>query len=394
MYIKILLNYILGYINVEIEGYFVERFINICISKNILLWNIKRTKSTIAYANMGLKDFKKAIKIAKENKCRIKIQRKKGLPFIFNKYRKRKLFFACLIMIIIGITILSNFIWNIDISGNTSIPKEEIMESLEKSGLKQGTFKSKINTKEIVDKIRLERRDLAWIGVEIKGTNAIIKVVEADQKPEIVNEEDYCNIVATKPGIIVKVNAINGTPLVKEGETVKQGSILIGGWLEGKYTGMRYVHANGGVQAKVWYSKKIKVDLKQVKKERTGQTQNKYSVRINNFLINFYKTLSKFQKYDTIEETKKIKIFSDFYLPIEIQKHISYEYIENNIEYSKDEAKHIGEEQAKNELDKQIENKESIVNTYINYNQTEEYVETEVIYEVLEEIGTKEKIVF
>ena len=36
----------------------------------------------------------------------------------------------------------------------------------------------------------------------------------------------------------------------------------------------------------------------------------------------------------------------------------------------------------------------SIVNTYITTNENEEYVEVEVKYEVLEEIGKKEKIVF
>lgn len=154
------------------------------------------------------------------------------------------------------------------------------------------------------------------------------------------------------------------------------------------------MHANGEVKAKVWYSQKEKVELKQVISEKTGTKESKYSVAINNFRINFYKTLSKLKKYDTIEEIKKIKIFSDFYLPLEIIKNTNYEYVEKNIEYSKEEAKQIGTDNAKKVLDEQINNKEDILNTYINYNETADFVEVEVIYEVLEEIGTKEKIVF
>lgn len=195
-------------------------------------------------------------------------------------------------------------------------------------------------------------------------------------------------------GIIVKVNAQNGTPLIKEGDVVKEGTLLIGGWLEGKYTGIRYVHANGEVKAKVWYTKKEKIELKQVKNEPTGMQENKYSVKINNFQINFYKTISKFKKYDTIEENKKLKLFSDFYLPIEVVKKTNYEYIETSLEYSKEEAKKIGIEKAQKALEEQIPDKENIVNTYINSNEQEEFVEVEVTYEVLEEIGTKEKIVF
>ena len=195
-------------------------------------------------------------------------------------------------------------------------------------------------------------------------------------------------------GIISKINAQNGTALVKEGDTIKKGDILVGGWLEGKYTGIRYVHANGAVTAKVWYTNKQKVELKQTKITRTQNSENKYSVNVNNFQINFYKTLSKFEKYDTIEEIKKFKLFSEFYLPIEFIKKTSYEVKEEKVEYSQEEAKNIAIKQAKEALDSQIENKENILNTYINYNENEQYIEVELIYEVLEEIGTKEKIVF
>ena len=344
--------------------------------------------------NIGINDFKKIAKLIKQTKCKVKIKRKKGLPFIFNKYKKRKIFFLFLFLIVIGIAILTNFIWNIEIIGNENISRDEILSSLEEEGLRIGAWKNNIKNQEIANNMRLIRSDLAWIGIEIKGTNAIVKIVEADKKPDIIEEDDYCNIVATKPGIIVKVNALNGTPLVKEGDVIKEGTILIGGWLEGKYTGIRYVHANGEVKAKVWYSQTQKVELNQVISTKNGNSENKYSVKINNFNINFYKTLSKFKKYDTIEEIKKLKIFSDFYLPIEIIKKTNYEQIEENVQYTVEEAKNKATIEAKKLLDEEIENKENIVNTYINYNQTEEVVEAQVIYEVLEEIGTKEKIVF
>lgn len=198
MYIRILLNYILGYVNIRIEGYFVEKFVNICISKGIFLWNIKRVKQATAYANIGIKDFKRINKIAKNTKCKISIQSKRGLPFLFNKYRKRKAFAVLLILVIIFIIGLSNFVWNIEVTGNTTISKEEILKSLEENGLKIGIFKNKIDTKQVVNNIRLKRNDLAWIGIKLEGTNAIVKIVEADKKPEIINEEEYCNIVATK----------------------------------------------------------------------------------------------------------------------------------------------------------------------------------------------------
>lgn len=394
MYIQILKNYLLGYVRITIEGYFIERLMNLCSNKGILIWNSKRKKTTLLEANVSIKDFRQIVKIAKQAKCKVSIKQKKGLPFIFNRYRKRKIFFFSLILIIVAIVSLSNFVWNIEVIGNEKIDKKEIIQTLKKEGLEVGTLKNKVNTKEIINKMRLDRNDLAWIGIDIRGTNAIVKVVEADKKPDIIKEDDYCNIVATKAGIIEKVNAINGTPLVKKGDVIKEGTLVIGGWLEGKYTGTRYVHANGSVQAKVWYTQNERVELNQVISRKTENEETKYSVRINNFTINFYKTLSKFKKYDTIEQNKKIKLFSDFYLPIEIIQKNNYELVEETITYTKEQAKQKAEEEAKKKLDEQVKVKENILNTYINYQETEEYIEAQVIYEVLEEIGTKEKIVF
>ena len=198
MLIKIIFNYIIGYIRISIEGYYIERFINICRNEKITIWNLKRNKNVKLELNIAIKDLKRVAKIAKQTKCKMKITRKKGLPFIFNKYKKRKLFFVFLIVIIIILAISSNFIWNIQIIEEDKQDMKNLYQDVIDSGLAIGTMKSKINTKDIINKIRLKRDDIAWIGIELKGTNAIVRAVKATAKPNIVNDEDYCNIVSDK----------------------------------------------------------------------------------------------------------------------------------------------------------------------------------------------------
>ena len=392
MLFKILINFLFGYLNIELEGYYIERFINTCISKNIFLWGIKRTKSTILFANIGAGDFKQAAKIAKKHGCRIKIKSKSGLPFIVKKYKKRKIFFILLFLVIIGIYTLSKFVWNIEITGNTKVDSNEILSALEEDGLKVGVLKSKVNTDEIINKIRYQREDIAWIGIELDGTNAIVKIVEADSKPEIIDENDYCNIIATKDAVIEKISAQNGTLMVKEGDTVKKGDVLIAGWMEGKYTGKNYVNANGEVKAKVTYSQSEKIEKKEIKREQTGKNENKYAIKFNNFKINFYKTLSKYEIYDTMYTNKKIKLFSNFYLPIEVIKYTNYEVTETEISYGKEEAKLEGQKRAEEKLNELIEGE--ISKKDVNITEYETYYDVKVTYEVIEQIGTKEKIGF
>lgn len=393
MFFRIILKYILGYINIKIEGYSVEKLINICIKNGMLLWNIKRSKSTIVYANVGVKEFREIVRIAKKNGCKIKIINKKGLPFLLHRYKKRKIIFILIIAILFVLVALSQFIWNIKIEGNEKIESSQITQILENKGIKLGTAKRNIDKQKIINEIRLERSDIAWIGIDIEGTNLIVKIVETNAKPEIVNEEDYCNVVATKDAQIVKISAQNGIPLVKEESVVTKGDILIAGWIEGKYTGTRYVHANGEVMAKVWYTKKEEVLLNQVIEQETGIKENRYKLKINKFEINLFKRLPKYEKYDTIETEKKLKIFSNFYLPIELIQITYKEKLESQITYGIEEAKDIGRKKAEEELQNEINNTnvlQKYENAYVNSNS----VTIELTYEVLENIGTKEKIVF
>ena len=394
MLIKILFSYIIGYLCIEIEGYYIERFINICKMQKILIWNLKRKEDIILNFKARIQDFKKLIKIAKKTKCKIKIKNKKGLPFLFQRYKKRKVFIVFLIMLLIIDVLSSNFVWNVNIQVEDGKEIENIGEDLKEVGLDIGKLKSNINTKNIINEIRLKRNDIAWMGIELKGTNAIVKLVKSDEKPEIIDDSEYCSIVSDKAGIITKINAQEGTANVKVGDTVNVGDTLISGWMEGKYTGIRYVHAKGEIEAKVWYTKNKKISYNTTEREETGEIENKYQIKFNNFKINLSKKLSKFEIYDTIETENKIKLFSNFYLPISIIKITNKEVKEVQKTYEIEEAKNIGIQQLEEELETEIENKESIVNKNVNTYVEEDGVNVYVTYEVLENIGTNEKIVF
>ena len=394
MFIKIIFSYLLGFLRISVEGYYIERFINICKNRKITIWNLKRNSNISLLLNVRINEFKDVCKIAKKTGSKLKIKNKKGLPFLLHRYKKRKIFLILLLLVVILIGLSSVFVWNVDISVEDNEELVNIREDLENAGLKTGILKSKINTKEIINKIRLEREDVAWMGIELKGTNAIVRVVKTDEKPEIIDDDEYCNIVSNKSGVITKISAQEGTANVKVGDTIKEGDVLINGWMEGKFTGIRYVHAKGEIEAKVWYTKSKKVPYTFTETQDTGNEENKYGIKFGNFEINFSRKYSKFEIYDTIETENKIRLFSDFYLPISIIKTTYKEKKEAQKTYTVEEAKNIGIKELEEELDKEIENKDNIVNKNINTYEQADGVEVYVTYEVLENIGTNEKIVF
>ena len=392
MFIKLLLSLLLGYVRIEVEGYYVERFINICTNRKIFIWNLKRDKGVKLCLNIGINDFKNISQIAKKSSCRVRILKKKGLPFLLNRYKKRK-FFAILLVLILGCIYLSStYVWNIEIKVEDNMQIENIEEDLQTAGLTRGMPKKKINADKIINDLRLKRNDIAWVGIDVKGTNIMVNIVKAEESPEIIDNSEYCDIVATKNGTITKITAQNGTKLVNVGDEVSQGDILIAGYMDGKYTDRRYVHSLGEVEAKVLYEESEEVKLNSDNYIETGNVENKYEISFNKFRIKLYKNISKFDIYESQKTKQNLRIFENFYLPISIIKITNKEQLKEEQNYTIEDAIQVGTKDLSEILDNKIESKDKIVNKIVNTEETPNSVIITLCYEVLETIGKSQKI--
>ena len=386
--------YYTGYLIVSVEGFFIERFLNICRNQKIAIEELEKKNSTYLIFKILKSDFKKIKSVAKNTKCKIRIIKKLGIPFLINRYRKRKVFAVALVVIAIFIFTITRFIWNIEIKGIENIKQEEMIELLEEYGIKCGTLKSKINKERIGNLIRLNRSDISWIGISIKGTNACITIEEAIEKPEIIDRNEICNIVADESGVISKIIVQNGTARVNVGDEVKNGDLLVEGVMEGVNTGVRKVHAEADIFAKILYEKEKKEWFVQNVKNKTGNIEEKNEICINNFKIILNKGVSKFQNYDTITSNKKLKIFSDFYLPITINKVQNVEYINEKKIYTEEELKNKILTELEMELESEFEISKYDENNIIRNVYTdadEDGLTVKLVYEVQKAIGTKTK---
>ena len=395
MLLKKIYMFFLGFVTIEVEGFFIERFLNICLNRKILLQDLTREMNTYIKVKILKSDFKEIRHIARKTRCRIKIKNKSGIPFVINKYRKRKIFAVAILVIAIFIFIITKFIWNVEIIGNKKIDSEEIRSLVAEYGISEGKLKSNINIEKISNLIRLNRNDIAWIGIVLKGTNAIIEIEEVVEKPEIIEKDKICNIVAKEDAIISKIIVQNGTPRVQVGDEVKKGDLLVEGIMEGVYTGTRKVHAEATILGKIIYENEKKEAFLQNEKVKTGNKEEKIEVCINNFKINFNKGVSKFEKYDTITTNKKLKIFSDFYFPISLNKYTNLEYEIKPKQYSEEQLK----EKIIMDLEKEIETEYEISKYEEKYKKREIYTNIEdgemivkLVYEIQKEITAKEEI--
>lgn len=392
MYIKLLAKLLLGYVKVEIEGYYIERFINICTNNKILIWNLKRENDVKVYLNIGINDFKKITKVGKKTNCKIKILKKKGIPFILHKYKKRKIFGIFLILVLISIFVSSEYVWDIKISVKDNLEIENIEQDIETLGIKKGVKKDKIDTNKIINELRIKRDEIAWVGIDVEGTSVKINIVKSKKIPDIVNNSDYCNIIASKSGTIKKITAQNGTAVVNVGDSVQKGDILIAGYMEGKYTEPRLVHSLGKVEAIISYQKAKNINFKQEEYKYTGKEEKKYEIDLCNYKIKLYKNKSKYERYTEEKEEKNLKLSKNLYLPISIVKITNKEQTKEEKTYGLDEAVKIATDEATQEIEEKIENKNDIEDKRVDVNKNETGVTVTVTYDILEDIGENQKI--
>ncbi len=299
-----------GVVEVEIEGFFTERYINLCKINNIQIWDVFNITSGVIRFKVCIKDFKKLKKISKKTKCRQKIISKKGAYFKLFNYRKRKILFLLGVLALCICIYFSNVIWSIDIIGNENISAEIIRESLKNSGLYVGKSKLNIDTKKIITSLRIEIKDIAWAGITIDGTKAYLKVVEKTKLPlDQVEEKRIGDILSDKEGTIEKITVYNGTNILNVGDYVEKGRILIEGKVYSKFLEPKDVTARGEIILKTNYEYENTYNF--ISYEKVYKDKNKYSIGIdfngNEKYINY---LDKSINYDIIKSGKDINIFS------------------------------------------------------------------------------------
>ena len=288
--------YIKAQLEVYVEGYFVERFINLCKINNIKIWDINYINEGRISFKVSPKEFKKLKPYVKRSKCKIKIKSKHGIYFNMFKYRKRRIALYLILALVILSFIMSSFVWSIKISGNSSIETESIKSVVEKFGMHIGKNKLFISKKDLADYIRANLYEVAWVGVDIKGTTMNITVKEKI----ISNEEDKTvlgDIVATKTAIITKIIAENGTAKYKTGSYIEKGSVAIEGTIYSEFIDPIKVHASGILKGNVEYIFEKEYLYNEKIKEYTGKSRHGVGAKINNKEI-IIKCLPKENKYD------------------------------------------------------------------------------------------------
>lgn len=272
-----------GYICVCMKGRQVNRFLNLCSKNGIYLWRITYDVEHTFRANMRLRDFYKLKPYLRKTKTKIHILSKKGFPFWCHRHPRMKWFLCiCFCVLCIGVYSL-NYIWNIEIIGNEKVRTQEIMDYLQESDIDIGLKKNEIDCSGIEYLLRQKFHQLGWVSVYIKQTNLCIEVKESLYDTVTHQGTEYgwqYNLVANKDATIYSIVTRAGKAIVKNGQTVKKGELLVLGQNEiyddnGLVKDILYFKASAQVWGDVVYDIEIPLsEIEIVSQKIVGKTED------------------------------------------------------------------------------------------------------------------------
>ncbi|PRR77240.1 putative stage IV sporulation protein YqfD [Clostridium liquoris] len=367
-------------ITMEIQSFMPEKFINLLWKNNIDVKNIKKKDLTTFVMDIRLKDYEKIEGIAKKTDTKVKITNRKGAAFFLLKARKRRALLFGIAIFAFIIYYLSTFIWRIDIETDKNLTPYEIRRQLLSYGVKEGIPKKNLNVLSIEEKIMENNESIMWIRIRVEGSILKVTASERQTPPNIVQDEDPCNLIAKADGQIVRVYTTAGTAVVKKGDLVKKGDVLVKGE-QGREGNIYEVHANGYVIARTFYEEVKNVKTTEVKRERTGNKLENIYIKVGKKKVYIKKSVNKFTKYDKIENNKGPIVFENYY---EINEK-SYNLDKNKI--IENTSKELIDKITLN-FDKNIQ----VIDKIVEHEQQDEGIRVRVLVVAEENIALTEKI--
>ncbi len=220
-----LIRWLQGYIIVQIEGANFESLLRICRAHHVFLWKIGQTEKGFRVC-LYKRDFLCFAGLCRKVCLRLHVLKKRGVPFLLQKIY-RKLYFMILLLLMLSLLKVTQLhIWAIEIQGNEMLTEDEIMDFMTEEKIQYGMYKKEINCENIEMKMRETFPLITWVSVYMNGTKLHIDLKENALGVE-KTEETPTDILSKKTGTITSILVEQGNPLVKAGDGVNPGDILV-----------------------------------------------------------------------------------------------------------------------------------------------------------------------
>ena len=279
---------------VEITSSAPERVVNLCAAHGIPFWDVDWRTERCFRVTTTLPGLRRLREVTADTDADIRLLRKTGAPELWRRCRRRYVLLAAALVLPLLLALGSAFIWDFAVSGNDTVPTEEILQALERCGVRVGTRGVGLDQDDLRNRVLPLLPDVVYLAVNVRGCTAHVQVVERTRPPHLYRDSDVQNVLAARDGLITKIEALDGVTCVQVGDTVQAGQVLLGGVADSP-RGCRYMRAHGRIRARTWYCWTVPVPLDVCEKTGEEGAVTRVAVDIGRQRIKLYAGADCFQ---------------------------------------------------------------------------------------------------
>jgi similar to stage IV sporulation protein len=234
----------------------------------------------------------------------------------------------------------------VEVTGNEAITTDMLQDFLQNQGIHYGMWLNRIPLEELKTSLRQEYEEITWVSASIEGTKLWIRLKENDAPASASETVSATNLVAEETGVVQSILVRRGTALVKAGDEVAAGDILIEGKVtilneEGEVKQEEYCQADGDVWLMYDIPVEEKIKFTYEYRVYTGEERKRYVLAWGETYWAFFAGKIPFEHYDLLEERTRLSIFGRIPLPMALSTRSYREYAVKEGKYSEAQARQL-----------------------------------------------------
>ncbi len=242
---------------------------------------------------------------------------------------------SSLIISIALVILLSRLVWDIRVEGNEALTDSQVVLGLSECGFELGDFWCAKSLSEIESAFLDSCEEASWININRRGCVAYVKILEREENGDTVEESSKpCNIVAAADCVIEEITVKRGIAIVKAGDTVRKGDILVIGAYPEEMGG-GFCRAEASVVGRI--NDSVCVEISREYEKKTAESRKAHSITLNifKFSLNIFKRYRNLtNECAIIEDEIKCSLFNTRRLPLSIERVFVIEYGIERREYT------------------------------------------------------------
>ena len=183
-----------------------------------------------------------------------------------------------LVLAVLLTILASGRLWEIRVTGNSTLPSGAVIRELQAAGLSVGDLTREIDVDAIENRLLRDSERISWITVNLIGTVAEVQIREKLTPDRGDPEKSPANLVARSDGVIVGCEIERGNLLVKKGMAVRKGELLVSGIYESTASGLRFARAAGVIYAETAHTFEISVPFRHEVLTEDGEPEAGYTL--------------------------------------------------------------------------------------------------------------------